>query len=172
MSGIVGVTPKGAAYSPDGRRILAGDISGNVRLWDARTGRPVTEARALDWGVSAVAFSADGHTGFVATYGGTVQAIDVDTGDFIGPPLKSEAGAWIDELRFERRAGLVVGASSIMFSAYAWSVSWLQSGQDTDLRLRAQVLATQRVNASGGLDPVPLEEWRALRERLAKEEKR
>jgi WD40 repeat protein len=63
-----------AEYSPDGSRILTGEMDGSIRLWDARTGRQLLERRPHTAGVWAARFSRDGsriltssfdHTGLV-----------------------------------------------------------------------------------------------------------
>ena len=49
------------AFSPDGKRIAAGNSDGTVRVWDAATGRPVGQPMTGHTGsVNSVAFSLDG----------------------------------------------------------------------------------------------------------------
>lgn len=50
------------AFSPDGKKLLTGDIGGNVHLWNLVTGDELfsIEAHADNMGVTAVAFSRDG----------------------------------------------------------------------------------------------------------------
>ena len=66
----------GVAFSPDGRRLVSGEISGRVKLWDLATGQ---EIRIL-WGhrrpVYSVAFSPDGHRLVTASSDRTVRVWD------------------------------------------------------------------------------------------------
>src|SRR5262249_7354351 len=88
------------AYSPDGTRIASGDILGQVRLWDAATGRGIRrwrfeevrsawEGRRGTW----VAFSPDGRQ-LAAAAGATARVWDATTGKelftFGGDPTKRE----------------------------------------------------------------------------------
>lgn len=66
-------------FSPDGRTILTGGQDRMVRLWDARTGTPVSPPLAQPGSVDGGAFSPDGRT-FVAGYDcGKAQLWDVAT---------------------------------------------------------------------------------------------
>jgi WD40 repeat protein len=78
----------GVAFSPDGRLLAsaAGDwdlrdaASGEVRLWDARTGRGLETLMENGQLVFAVAFSPDGKTLAAAGWDRTIRLWDVPTG--------------------------------------------------------------------------------------------
>jgi hypothetical protein len=55
-------TVESVAFSPDGTTLAVGDLGGNVYLWDAATGRPITAFTdpGTNPQVAAVAFSPDG----------------------------------------------------------------------------------------------------------------
>src|SRR5690606_37352337 len=74
------------AYSPDGRTLVTGDLSGVVRTWDAKTHRPAgppmgraDDRPALPRAIHAVAFSPDGTTLAAASEDGTVRLWDMAT---------------------------------------------------------------------------------------------
>ncbi|KAG8723034.1 hypothetical protein FRC09_005015 [Ceratobasidium sp. 395] len=77
-------------YSPDGTRIASGSKDGTVRIWDAKTGRPVSRPLG-DHGchsVYSVAYSADGAR-ILSTYLNNESRVwDLHSGQPIGKPLK------------------------------------------------------------------------------------
>src|SRR5262249_31540133 len=48
------------AFSPDGSQLASGDLDGNVKIWDARTGDELRTLHAHDRQIWALAFSPDG----------------------------------------------------------------------------------------------------------------
>lgn len=76
-----GAAVRAVAFSPDGRRGLAGDDGGAIRLWDLRTGQPVRNFTAQQSGsVSRVAFLPDGRQCLSASADRLVRLWDADTG--------------------------------------------------------------------------------------------
>jgi WD40 repeat protein len=78
------------AFSPDGKTILTGGMSGTLRLWDVVTGRevvpPVVTGRAGDQGV---AISPDGRLWLRAGQGWQVQIYDAASRRPLGPSFLS-----------------------------------------------------------------------------------
>ena len=68
------------AYSPDGNTIATGTQNGNVRLWDARTGRLKTKFKAHAFGVVSIAHSPDSNTIATVSWDGTAELWDGQTG--------------------------------------------------------------------------------------------
>ncbi len=79
------------AFSPDGRRILTGSLDRTVRIWDARTGLPITGLLAHRGEVLAMAFSPDGKTILTGCQDRTAQLWDADIVRPIAEPLKHPA---------------------------------------------------------------------------------
>jgi WD40 repeat protein/anti-sigma factor RsiW len=76
-----------AAYSPDGKTLVAADLDGEVHFWDAATGqaRPPLRRRQS---VFVLAFSPDGRRLLVADHAdGVVRQWDPATGQEAGPAL-------------------------------------------------------------------------------------
>jgi WD40 repeat protein len=70
-----------AAYSPDGTRIVTGNLDNTARVWDAQTGQPVSPPLPHEGGVLGyVAFSPDGRRVLTAGEGGTARVWDTVTG--------------------------------------------------------------------------------------------
>ncbi len=58
----------GAAFSPNGRRVITGGEYGTAKIWDVASGQAILELKGLHGSVECVAFSPDG--GRVVTGGG------------------------------------------------------------------------------------------------------
>jgi WD40 repeat protein/serine/threonine protein kinase/tetratricopeptide (TPR) repeat protein len=103
-----------AAFSPDGRRVVTGtgdfadymdliaprsdpDRKGEVRVWDAATGRPITPPLGTAGAVQQVAFSPGGGRVLAVTAGGPasrdrVRVWDAATGRPVGEPVVHPQG--------------------------------------------------------------------------------
>jgi WD40 repeat protein len=68
------------AFSHDGKKLASGDWSGNVRLWDARTGKQTHALAGHEAAVHGVSFSPDGRQLASASQDKTVRLWDVHTG--------------------------------------------------------------------------------------------
>jgi WD40 repeat protein len=67
------------AYSPDGHRIVSGSEDGNVRLWDADTGKTLGVYPDSFSAALCVCFSPDGEV-FVSSEGGIIRGRNTTTG--------------------------------------------------------------------------------------------
>jgi WD40 repeat protein len=68
-------------FSPDGKRLAAGNRNGGIQVWDVRTRKSMREFKPFDHDVRALAFSPDGKT--LASVGRPtwIKLHDVETGD-------------------------------------------------------------------------------------------
>ena len=84
------LTVNAVAFSPDGTKIATASgyiSSGEARLWDAATGRPLGEPMKHDGTVRSVVFSPDGRKIATASLGHTVRLWDAATGKPFGAPM-------------------------------------------------------------------------------------
>jgi WD40 repeat protein len=149
------------AFSPDSRRVVTGSRQGTARVWDAATGAPVTPLLKHGRGLIRVAFSPDGRR--IVTGGGggyDARLWDVATGEALGPPLKHHG--WVYHVAFSSD-GRRLATASHDGTARVWTLPVPDSRPLEDLVLLAQVLSTQRVDATDGLVEVdPAAQRRAL----------
>jgi hypothetical protein len=78
----------GVAFSPDGTRLVTASWDRTARVWDARTGIPVSDAMAHDDQVWTAQFSADGQSIVTASLDGTARVWDATTGRPLSEPLR------------------------------------------------------------------------------------
>src|SRR5262249_34091885 len=97
----------GVAYSPDGSRVVSGDWSGQLRLWDAATGRLIRTVAGPH--ANAVAFHPDGTRMASAGNGRSVTLWDMATSQVIR--TFSGHGAAITELAFSPDGKAVASSS-------------------------------------------------------------
>jgi serine/threonine protein kinase/WD40 repeat protein len=77
-----------AVLSPDGRRVVACDEDGTVRIWDTDTRQLAALPLRHRSPVRYAAFSRDGHRLITVSDDHTTRAWDADTGEMLAPPLK------------------------------------------------------------------------------------
>lgn len=76
QSGFESYWVRALAVSPDGRQLVSGDEKGNLRLWDAATGKAIGSYKT-GLVVQSVAFSRDGSKLAMALWDGTIGIVDV-----------------------------------------------------------------------------------------------
>jgi len=70
----------GAAFSPDGLRIVTGSLDRTARVWDALTGTPLLDLKGQTGAVWSVGFSPDGTRIGTGSFDKTARVWDAQTG--------------------------------------------------------------------------------------------
>jgi len=97
------------AFSPDGGTVLTGSSDNTARLWDARTGKPLTAPLQHQSAVNAVAFSPDGGTVLTGTSDNTARLWDARTGKPLTAPLQHQG--FVVAVAFSPDGGTVLTGS-------------------------------------------------------------
>jgi tRNA A-37 threonylcarbamoyl transferase component Bud32 len=90
---------KAVAFMPDGKRILAGDQSGLLRIWDIDTGKVVMSLPGQTSNILAVGVSQSGRVVSAGSSDGTVNSWDSLTGALISKP-GSKVSSYVYSLSF------------------------------------------------------------------------
>ena len=106
------------AFSPEGHRIATGGRDGEVRLWDAHSGRRVQLSGAHRDSVNAVQFSPYGDRLASGSSDGTIRLWDADTGI---EELATEGRGNINDLAFSPDGRLIVYGSQD--GTWVWPIS-------------------------------------------------
>ncbi|MFF8960990.1 hypothetical protein [Streptomyces sp. NPDC014894] len=110
------------AFSPDGRYLAAGELSGRVTLWDGRLRRRLGELTAQGPGaassVMSLAFSPDARLLAVGSGDGTLRIWDTASRRPAGSPLPTPGGGVIDVRFGEDGATLFAAGNNVPFQRY------------------------------------------------------
>jgi WD40 repeat protein len=85
--------PKALCFLPDGERVLVGDASGRLLVWDPRTGEPPAVLAETGVGFAAIALSADGRRALTSHVGTWVERRKRHPHDFDVTLWETEASA-------------------------------------------------------------------------------
>jgi WD40 repeat protein len=150
----------GLSFASGGRALVIATESGFVRIWDSDTGKPTTtplgHGRATL--IQHVAVSADGR--FLATAGsdGTARIWHVATGQPLTPPLSHPGGVVHAAFSPDGLRLVTIGSGAVR----EWDLSRDSSrGSDAELSLLARLLAARRIDPTGAVSALSLDEIRA-----------
>ena len=79
-----------AQFSPDGTRVLTASLDNTARVWDARSGKALTEPLRHEGSVRSAQFSPDGTRVVTASDDKTARVWDARSGKALSEPLRHE----------------------------------------------------------------------------------
>src|SRR5208282_2130821 len=133
-----------AQFSPDGQRVVTASTDQTARVWDAATGKALSEPMKHDGAVYSAQFSPDGQRVVTASTDQTARVWDAATGKALSEPMKHDG--WVNSAQFSPDGQRVVTASSDK-TARVWDVLTITRKDSAD---DANLLA-DLVEATGGL---------------------
>jgi len=101
---------RAAAFSPDGRLLVAGDEGGRVSVWEVESGTRRTSVRGHGSGISGLAFRADGTVFATGSSDGTIKLWNARSGEPTAT-LTGHADA-VHDVDFSPDGSLLASASS------------------------------------------------------------
>jgi WD40 repeat protein/tRNA A-37 threonylcarbamoyl transferase component Bud32 len=136
-----------ASYSSDGSRILTYGGS-HARVWDAKTGLPITPPIQHQGRIRYAEFSKDGRWIVTAGSDPAARVWDAVTGQPLTPPLPHPGGIFQAVFRGNDRQVVTFGGSAI----YLWELK--DDRPKDDLLQFTQLLAGCKIDSKGGYTPL------------------
>jgi eukaryotic-like serine/threonine-protein kinase len=150
-----------AVFSPDGTRVATGSFDSSARIWDARTGQPLSPPLQHPGQLTRVLFSPDGRLLATASVDGTARVWDGLSGDPVSPPLRHRRSIRVLAFSPDSLQLLSAGDDGV---ARVWDLS-PASGTPEELRQQIQLLSAHALDAAGNPRPLRREEIGRLWER-------
>lgn len=137
------MTARPLASNPDGRTIAGGDIRGNIRIWDGRTGSLVRTIAAHFGSVESLAYAPDGRS-LASSASGTIQRrLDEATGEVVRKKNEDPIRIW-DPHTGELRAELAGHTARVQAVRYGHGGNHLFSASQ-DRTIKIWDVATSRL---------------------------
>jgi len=156
-----------AAFSADGRTIIAGSDDKTARLWDAETGEPRGLPLRHDAPVEFVAFSADEKAILTRSSDGKARLWEPESGQLLCPPLTHQGRVLAAVFHPSGRFVLTGGEDRVVRQ---WTVPVPVHGSPELIRLRTEVLTGMRLDQDGQTHTLSGPDWTKRREELSSED--
>src|SRR6266478_729823 len=139
---VTGVQTCALPICPDGRRVVTASFDSTARIWDAKTGQPLTPALKHARQVEDACFSPDGLHVATASSDQTARVWDAVTGEPLTPPLRHDGP--VRCVRFSPNGQYLVTASED-HTARIWRLEKTER-PITDLLLLAALSSGEQID--------------------------
>jgi WD40 repeat protein len=147
------------AFTSGGKGLAIATEGGVVRVWSVDTGQPATPPFSLARGATVrhIATGADGNFLATAADDGNARVWDVRTSQPLTPPLSHPGGVSYAAFSPNGLRLVTVGGDAVQM----WDLSPDgMRGTDAELSLEAQILSARRIDDTGAVAPLSLDEIR------------
>lgn len=158
---------KSVTFSDDGKRVLTAGGDNTARIWDVATGELVTPPLTHNGSISQAVFSADARLVVTASSDNSARVWNAETGQALTPRLTHPGWGKITAVAISRDRRHVASTSEDG-SARLWRLASEDRPIDVLLNL-AELLCGNRIDATGGLVPLPPDELRSHWRRFKQE---
>jgi WD40 repeat protein/serine/threonine protein kinase len=152
-----------AAFSTDGRTIVAGSDDKTARIWDAETGEPKGLPLHHDGTVEYVALSPDDSTVLTRSLDGKARLWEPESGQLLCPPLAHEGRVLAAAFHHSGRFVLTAGDDG---RVRQWTVPTPANGSPDQIRLRSQIITGIMLDQNGQVRTLSGPDWADRREEL------
>jgi WD40 repeat protein len=152
-----------AHFDRQGLRVVTAAADGTARVWDAHTGRPLTEPVSHRGKISTASFSPDGAHVLTGSVDGTARLWDARTGDPITAPLVHQGE--VSSARFSPDGNHVITASRDGV-VRIWSPVLVAATIPAWFPDFAEAMAGKRVTDIRAFEFVPTEALESIKDRL------
>jgi hypothetical protein len=143
-----------ASFSPNGQWVVTASRDNTARVWDARTGRPLTEPLKHGKPVNFAQFSPDSTRVVTASDDGAARVWDAQTGQPLTDPLSHAAELFCAQFSPDGRRIVTACRDN---SARVWDVDFAPSRCPDWLLPLAEALAGKRLSEEGLLEETTLD---------------
>jgi WD40 repeat protein len=143
--------------------VITGGWDRIARLWDAKSGRPVSQPLRHNGSLRSLAISRDNRTVLTDSYDRTAQLWDKVTGKPFGPALRHENEGWFVAFSPDGRSVLTGGQQK----AHLWRVPQITNLPIEELEPSIEADTGMRLLEDGTLQALDASEWDARRERTS-----
>src|SRR5262249_44945478 len=148
-------------FSPNGKLVVTASWDHTARVWDARTGLPVSPSLVHIKGVHCASFSPDSRLVATASEDGSARVWDALTAEPVTPPLRHKVAV---HRAFFSPDGRRLLTTSVDGEVHVWELP--RGAKDEEL-VQARFIAGHEIDETGSILPLSVDVMRTPRGRPA-----